>query len=155
MGQGIQNSPTWPTGIATRILEFNFGKSILDNSKWDKIIIVGIGVPTPRLKNTTPSFFPSPPLKPTNCPSAPPPFQAISLYILVFQDPSQKSDLSVNAKNIRSFSSFIPSYLLKVTKFLGKISQFEFLVMTEKNIFAYKLFLSLNISDFNLFLYEN
>ena len=27
--------------------------------------------------------------------------------------------------------------------------------MTEKNIFAYKLFLSLNISDFNLFLCEN
>ena len=27
--------------------------------------------------------------------------------------------------------------------------------MTEKNIFAYKLFLSLNISDFNLFLFEN
>ena len=35
------------------------------------------------------------------------------------------------------------SYLLKVTKFLVKISQFEFLVMTEKNIFAYKFFLSL------------
>ena len=31
------------------------------------------------------------------------------------------------------------------------MSQFEFLVMTEKNVFAYKLFLSLNISDFNLF----
>ena len=45
----------------------------------------------------------------------------------------------------------MPSYLLEVTKSLGKISQFEFLVMTEKNIFAYKLFLSLNISDFNLF----
>ena len=44
----------------------------------------------------------------------------------------------------------IPSYLLKVTKFLGKISQFEFLVMSKKNIFAYKLFLPLNISDFNL-----
>ena len=27
--------------------------------------------------------------------------------------------------------------------------------MTEKNIFAYKLFLSLNISDFNYFLCEN
>ena len=27
--------------------------------------------------------------------------------------------------------------------------------MTEKDIFAYKLFLSLNISDFNLFLCEN
>ena len=29
-----------------------------------------------------------------------------------------------------------PSYLLKLTKFLVKISQFEFLVMTEKNIFV-------------------
>ena len=38
-----------------------------------------------------------------------------------------------------------------MTKFLGKISQFEFLVMTEKNIFVYKLLLLLNISDFNLF----
>ena len=38
-----------------------------------------------------------------------------------------------------------------MTKFLGKISQFELLVMTESNIFAYKLFLSLNILDFNLF----
>ena len=41
--------------------------------------------------------------------------------------------------------------LIKVTKFLGKISLFELLVMTEKNIFSYKLFLSLNISDFNFF----
>ena len=43
------------------------------------------------------------------------------------------------------------SYLLKVTKFLDKISHFEFLVITGKKIFADKLFLSLNISDFNLF----
>ena len=35
------------------------------------------------------------------------------------------------------------------------MSQFEFLVMAEKNIFANKLFLSLNISDINLFLCEN
>ena len=34
----------------------------------------------------------------------------------------------------------MPSYLLKVIKSLGKISHFEFLVMTEKYIFAYKLF---------------
>ena len=40
-----------------------------------------------------------------------------------------------------------PSYPLKVTKFLVKIFQFEFLVMTEKNIFVYKLFLSINTSD--------
>ena len=58
----------------------------------------------------------------------------------------------MNPQNIKSFSFLIPSYLLTVTEFLGKISQFEFLVMTEKNIFAYKLFLSLNISNFNLFL---
>ena len=47
-----------------------------------------------------------------------------------------------------SFSSLIPPYFLKVTKFLGKTSHFQVLVM---NIFAYKNFLSLNISDFNLF----
>ena len=53
----------------------------------------------------------------------------------------------MNSQNIKSFSSLTPSYLLKVTKFLLKISQFEL----QKNIFAYKLFLSLNISD--LFFY--
>ena len=36
----------------------------------------------------------------------------------------------------KSFSSLALSYLLKVTKFLVKISWFEFLVMTEKNIFS-------------------
>ena len=39
-------------------------------------------------------------------------------------------------------------HLLKVTKFLVKISQCKFLVMIEKNIFLYKIFLSLNILDF-------
>ena len=57
----------------------------------------------------------------------------------------------MNPQNIKSFSSLIPSYLFIVTKFLNKISQFEFLVMTEKNIFDYKLFFSLNISDFNFY----
>ena len=47
---------------------------------------------------------------------------------------------------ILKFSSLNPFYLLKVTKFLLKFSQFEFLVMIEKNIFVYKLFLSLNTS---------
>ena len=48
-----------------------------------------------------------------------------------------------------------PSYLLKVTKFSVKVSQFEFSIMTEQNILIYKLFLSLNISDFSLFLFKN
>ena len=43
--------------------------------------------------------------------------------------------------------NLIPSYLLKVTKSFGEISQFEVLVMTEKNIFAHEIFL-LNILDF-------
>ena len=46
------------------------------------------------------------------------------------------SDISVNLKNIKVFSSLTTSYLLKVTKFLVKISQFELLVMAEKNIFV-------------------
>ena len=50
-----------------------------------------------------------------------------------------------------SFSSLTPPSLLKVLKFLVKISQLESFVMIEKNIFAYNFFLSLNIPDFNLF----
>ena len=38
-----------------------------------------------------------------------------------------------------------------MTKFLVKISQFKFLINTDKNIFVYKLSLSLNISYFRLF----
>ena len=50
-----------------------------------------------------------------------------------------------------NFLSLTPSHLLKLTKFFVKIYQFKFLLMAEKNIFVYKLFLSLNISDFGLF----
>ena len=65
--------------------------------------------------------------------------------ILVFREPS------VNPPKYQSFSFLTLSYLLKVTKFLVKISNFEFLVIAEKNIFVHKLFLSLNISGFSLF----
>ena len=41
------------------------------------------------------------------------------------------------------------SNVLKVIQFLVEIYQFEFLVMTEKNIFVYKLFWLLNISEFS------
>ena len=46
----------------------------------------------------------------------------------VFHAPSYKLDFSVN------------SHLLKVTKFLVEISQFKFLVMTEKKIFIKSFF---------------
>ena len=38
------------------------------------------------------------------------------------------------------FSSLTPCYLLKVTKFLVKICQFELIVTIEKSIFVYQLF---------------
>ena len=90
------------------------------------IVCIGVSTPLP-LKS---SNYPSPSLFLVNSP----------LYIGFFENPpSYKSHFSVNPQ-YNSFWSIIPSYILKVTKFLGKISQFEFLVMTEKNIFAYKLF---------------
>ena len=112
------------------------------------INIVWIRVSTP-LKNTTPSFLPSPPpLKSanSNCPSTPfldnPP-----LYIGF----SLKFGFFIEHPKYQSFSFLTSSYHSKETKFLVKISQFECLVMTEKNIFVYKLLLSLNISDFSFF----
>ena len=111
--------------------------------------IMCIGVSTPS-KTPPPSFLPSSPLKSGNFPSLP--FLAnLPLYISFSWTPLKVGSFSETQKY---FSLLIPSYLLKVTKFLDKISQFEFLAMREKNIFACKLFLSLNISDFNLFMWK-
>ena len=109
--------------------------------------------PPPSPQKHLPSFLPSPSLnwQTAQAPlfqQSPPPLPSI----LVFRKPPHKSQIFQWTQKYSSFSSLTPSYLLKVAKFLVKISQFEFLVMIEKNIFAYKLFLSLNISDFNLFL---
>ena len=84
------------------------------------------------------------------------PFLGNPSYILVSREtppplPPVKLGLSHEPPKYQSFSSWNPSYLLKVTKFLVKISQFEFLVTTEQRILLYKLFLSLNIPVFNLF----
>ena len=111
---------------------------------------MSIRVSTP-LKNTTPLFLVKHPFKSANCRRLHLFRQSPPLYWFFVNPPLNSWIFSVNPQSIKSFSSLIPSYLLKVPKFLSKISQFEFLVMTEKNIFAYKLFLSLNISDFNLF----
>ena len=60
----------------------------------------------------------------------------------------------MHVPNIKFFSSLTSFYLLKLTKFLVKIFQFEFLVMIKKNIFVYKPFLLLNISDLSLFFFK-
>ena len=85
----------------------NFFKTIILQMTDNFIVFIGYQPPTP-LKNTNPSFLPSPP------------FQAISLFMLVFREPP-KSRIFQRTPNILSFSSLIPSYLLIVTKFLGKV----------------------------------
>ena len=114
-----------------------------------QIVIVCIEVST-LFNITTPSFLQSPLLKTVQTP-----FLSNLPSILVFHEPSLKVGFLREPHKYEIFSSLTSSYLLKVTKFLVEISQFQFLVMTEKNIFAHKLFLQLNISDFDLFLCEN
>ena len=108
-------------------------------------LIVCIGVSTPPyLKNTTPSFARSP-LKSSNYASpcllddSPPPPTPSKKYF--FRAPSPPL---TQKKRIRflselpyyyHFLSLTPFHLLKVSKFIVEISQFKFLVMTEKNIF--------------------
>ena len=91
------------------------------------IVYIGINPPPP-LKNTTTLFRQSP------------------LYLgFSWTPPSPLPHLKMGffseTQKYLSISLLTPSYLLKVTKFLVKIYQFEFLVMTEKNIFVYKIFL--------------
>ena len=102
---------------------------------------VGVSTPT--------SFLPSPP--PLNLQTVQTPiFRQSPVYIGFSWNPPLKLRFFHEPQKHRIFSSLIPSYLLKVTKFLVKIPQFEFLVTTEQRILVYKLFLSLNISDFSL-----
>ena len=107
-----------------------------------QIVICALGYQPP-LKNTIHSFLPrSPPL---NLQAVQAPFLSNPPSILVFREPSLKVGFFSEPQKYQSFSSLTPSYLLKVTKFLLTMMQSEFLVMTEKTISAYKLFLSLNI----------
>ena len=93
----------------------------------------------PLSKTPPPSFLPSPFLKSANCPSPPPHFR---------QSPPPDIGFSRNPLKIGffhesqkyCFSFLTSSYFYTVIKFSVKISHFEYLVMTEKNIFVYKLF---------------
>ena len=97
----------------------------------------------PFLKNTTPSLLPSSPL--LNLQTVQVHFLSNPPSILVFHETSLKVGFFSEPRKYQNFSSLTPSYLLKVTKLSVEISQFEFSVMTEKKIFAHKLFLPLNI----------
>ena len=82
--------------------------------------------------------------KSSNCPS---PLLGSPLYISFLETPPLKLGFFSERPKYQCFSFLTLSYLLKVTKSIVKICQFEFLVMTEKNVFVHKNFLSLNISD--------
>ena len=133
--QSIQMVQGWCTSSLFSFLWHNIRKISIGN--W---LIVYIGVsPLPPLQKYHPHFSCQVPLKLSNCPS-PPPLFSNRPCILVFCEPPLPHPLKVGSfselPKYRSFSSLIPSYLLKITKFFSKISQFEFLVMTEKNIFC-------------------
>ena len=84
-------------------------------------------------------FYQAPfPLKSENCPTLPPP---TAHFYFVYPLSPLKNQIF----------QWIPILKLKVTKFLVKLSQFKFLLNTDKNIFVYKLFLFLNISDVSFF----
>ena len=74
-----------------------------------------------------------------NLQTVPAPFLINPISILVFCEPSLNMEFFSEPQKYQ-FTPLTQSYLLKVTKFLVEISQFEFLIMTEKNIFAHKLF---------------
>ena len=79
--------------------------------------------------------------------SKPPLFRQFSPYIFVFREPPlPKIGLFGEPPQYYNFSSLNLPHELNLIKFLAKISHFNFLVMTEKNNFVDKFFLSLNIS---------
>ena len=110
-----------------------------------QIVIVCIGVSTPS-KIPPPLSCQAPLLKSVNCPSLP--FLSNPPSVLVFCEPFLKVGFFSEPQKYQSFSSLTLSYVLKVTKFLVRISQFEFLVMTEKNIFGYNFFFAVKYFRF-------
>ena len=96
-----------------------------------------------------PLLFPSKPRLNLETVQAHPLLGNSPFYIGFLLTPSLKNYFSMNSKN--NFSLLNPSYLLKVTEFLVKIFQFEFLAVIEKNIVVYQCFFSLNVPDISLF----
>ena len=79
------------------------------------------------------------------------PFLGNSPHILVFREHQPKNWIFQWTAMILKFLTD----LLKVNKFLVKISQCKLLIMTEKNIVVYKIFLLWNISDLGYFSCKN
>ena len=94
--------------------------------------IVCIGV-------STPLFYSKPPPKSPNCPSTLPLFRQCPLYCFFMTPPPLKIGFFSESPMIIEFFILNSIPYFKVNKFFIKTSHFKFLVLTEKNIFAYKL----------------
>ena len=121
-----------------------------------KIVCTGTSNPLPLRKHQSLLSFLAP-IKSANFPS---PFfdnspSKFFFFFFFFVNSSRRVRFFSKSLKNYSFSSLTQSYLLKVTKFLVKIFQIEFSAMIEKNVFLCKIFLSLNFSDFSLFLCKN
>ena len=114
----------------------------------DIIVYIKVSTPTPPQKHH-PLFLAKPPLKSASCPS--PIFRQYLPIYWFFVNPPLKLRFFHESPKYGSYSSFTRSYLLQVTKFLVKIFQFEFLVMTVQSILV-QTFLSITIPDFIFYL---
>ena len=97
------------------------------------ILCIGVSTPPqnhPFLFHQAPSPLNLETVQPTPCP----PFLGSPLLYIGFLLHLPKNQI-FQWTGGSNFSSLTPSHLLKVTKFLVKIFQFIFLVMTKKNIF--------------------
>ena len=107
------------------------------------------GINYPSSRTLPPPLFLAKPL--SNLQTVQAPFFRQSPHsISIFCERPPKSQVFQWEPKLLKFFILNPILSFKITKLLVKFSQFEFLVMTEKHIFAYKLFFSLNISDFSL-----
>ena len=107
------------------------------------------------LKNTTQLFFTKlpPPLNPQTVQANL--FRQFPPICWFFLNPSLKIGFFSEPLQYQNYSSLTPFHLLKLTKFLVKISQFKFSVTIEKNISVYIFFLLFNISNFSYVLCKN
>ena len=94
-----------------------------------QVVIVCIGVSMPPSKPPPPLSYK---VSPLNLKTVQAPLFKQSPSTLVFREPSLKVGFLSDPQKYESFSSLTLSYLLKVTKFLVELSQFEFLVMQRK-----------------------
>ena len=112
--------------INIRIFKYSYNRACIGVST----------TPPPPLQTSSHSFLTSPSLNLQNVHA--PFFTQFPPQYWLFVTPLKIRQFFREPQKYSSFSSLTQFDLLKITKFLVKVSQFEFFVMTEKNIFIYR-----------------